>query len=132
MSEIKQPTSRRVFSPEYKMHIVNEVTQGTMSVSVISRQFDINHNQIFRWVREARDGKASWVTKAKQTTELVAPELAVSESLLPVTVVSEPVKPSVPPAPTTASMHSELHGGHRVVFHDNHPSIIKTVIEALT
>ena len=56
------------------MHIVNEFTQGTLSVSVISRQFDINHNQIFRWVREARDGKAFWVTKAKQITELVAPE----------------------------------------------------------
>ncbi|UTP72652.1 transposase [Alteromonas sp. LMIT006] len=132
MSGIKQTTSRRVFSPEYKMHIVNEVTQGTLSVSVISRQFDINHNQIFRWVREARDGKASWVTKAKQTTELVAPESAVSESLLPVTVVSEPVKPSVPPPPTAASMHIELRNGHRIVFHDNHPGFIKTVIEALT
>ena len=74
MSGIKQTTSRRVFSPECKMYIVNEVTQGTLSVSVISRQFDINHNQIFRWVREARDGKAFWVTKAKQITELVAPE----------------------------------------------------------
>ena len=132
MSEIKQTTSRRVFSPEYKMHIVNEVTQGTLSVSVISRQFDINHNQIFRWVREAKDGKAFWVTKAKQTTELVAPESTVSESLLPVTVVSEPVTPSVTPRSPTASMHIELHGGHRIVFHDNHPGLIKTVIEALT
>ncbi|MBE1286099.1 MAG: transposase [Alteromonadaceae bacterium] len=131
MSEIKQPTSRRVFSPEYKMHIVNEVTQGTMSVSVISRQFDINHNQIFRWMREARDGKASWVTKAKQTTELVVPESAVAETLLPVTVVSEPVKPSVSPAPTAASMHIELRNGHRIVFLNDNPSIIKAVVEAL-
>ena len=85
MSGIKQTTSRRVFSPEYKMHIVNEFTQGTLSVSVISRQFDINHNQIFRWVREARGGKAFWVTKAKQTTELViaAVLLILMVSVLP-------------------------------------------------
>ncbi len=132
MSGIKQTTSRRVFSPEYKMHIVNEVTQGTLSVSVISRQFDINHNQIFRWVREARTGTALWVTKAKQATELVAPESAVAETLLPVTVVSEPVKPSVSPAPTTASMHIELRNGHKIVFHDDNTNIIKAVVEALT
>jgi transposase len=132
MSGIKQTTSRRVFTPEYKMQIVNDVTQGTLSISAISRQHDINHNQIFRWVREARTGTALWVTKAKQSTGLVAPESPVAESLLPVTVASEPVKPSVTPATTAASMHIELRGGHRIVFHNDNLNIIKAVVEALT
>lgn len=72
------------------------------------------------------------MSEIKQTTELVTPESTVSESLLPVTVVSEPVTPSVTPRSPTASMHIELHGGHRIVFHDNHPGLIKAVVKALT
>ena len=131
MSGFKQFSSRRVFTPEYKMQIVNDVLKGDASVSVIARQYDVNNNQVFRWVREARLGKAYWVKKAQQITGLVSPDISVSEGLLPVKVVSESVKPTVSPPPASTSMHIELHGGHRIVFHNDNTHVIAAVIKAL-
>jgi transposase-like protein len=41
--------NRRSFSNAFKMQIVREAQAGELSISQISRNHDLNNNQIFRW-----------------------------------------------------------------------------------
>ncbi|WP_390881904.1 transposase, partial [Alteromonas oceanisediminis] len=49
---------RRAFTPQWKMDIVHRATSSSRSVSLIARENNINTNQVFRWVREAKQGQA--------------------------------------------------------------------------
>ncbi|MBT0587662.1 transposase, partial [Alteromonas sp. SM 2104] len=40
------------------MDIVHRATSSSRSVSLIARENNINTNQVFRWVREAKQGQA--------------------------------------------------------------------------
>jgi integron integrase len=53
MPALKHPDVRRVFSPEFKWQIVRESKESSLSVSELARKYDVNTNQVFRWVREA-------------------------------------------------------------------------------
>ncbi|WP_390881951.1 transposase, partial [Alteromonas oceanisediminis] len=52
------PVRRRAFTPQWKMDIVKPATTSPRSVSIIARENNINTNQVFRWVREAKQGQA--------------------------------------------------------------------------
>lgn len=71
------------FPPEFKWQIVQESKEQTLSVSELARKYDVNTNQVFRWVREVNAGQALWVRRAKG--EISAP-VATTSAFLPVSV----------------------------------------------
>lgn len=51
MNAGKQNKSRRTFTPECKFNIVKEASLKQASISTIARKYDVNTNQVFRWIR---------------------------------------------------------------------------------
>jgi transposase len=56
---------RRRRTPLEKLEIVLEALKQEQSVAQVAQQFEINANQLTRWIKEYREG-ASWVHKAQQ------------------------------------------------------------------
>ncbi|MCP3429127.1 transposase [Opacimonas viscosa] len=56
MSDIIHHTSRRIFSPQYKLEIVNEALAKQLSTAQVAQKHHINNNQVFRWCREYKLG----------------------------------------------------------------------------
>ena len=48
MSDIIHHTSRRIFSPQYKLEIVNEALAKQLSTAQVAQKHHINNNQVFR------------------------------------------------------------------------------------
>ncbi|EPD5143471.1 transposase [Vibrio metoecus] len=65
MSVLKPSDVCRAFSPEFKWQLVQESKTRTLSTSELVRKYDVNTNQVFRWVREAQLGEALLVRRAK-------------------------------------------------------------------
>jgi transposase-like protein len=64
MSDIIHHTSRRIFSPQYKLEIVNEALAKQLSTVQVAQKHHINNNQVFRWCREYNFCAARWVKVA--------------------------------------------------------------------
>ena len=47
---------RRRFTPEQKRAIVEETEQPGMSISLVSRKYEINPSQVFKWRRLMHEG----------------------------------------------------------------------------
>lgn len=94
------PSDRRIFTPEFKWNLVQEARQDSSSVSRLARQYDVNTNQVFRWIREAKRGQARWVRLAKlgNVAESVDGE---TPTFLPVTLAPPTSAHSLPPCVTT-------------------------------
>ncbi len=124
MSESKPSDVRRSFSPEFKWQLVQESKLRTLSTSELARKYDVNTNQVFRWVREAQLGKALWVRRAKG-------ELAIHEAptpFLPVSVRAAEVTPVVHQGAITVSFRS----GHQLVLHEATPDMLRQLVAALS
>ena len=52
MSALKPSDVRRSFSPEFKWQVVQESKARLLSASALARKYDVNTNQLFRWVRD--------------------------------------------------------------------------------
>ena len=61
MKQGNQNKPRRTFAPEHKLDIVKEANANKASVSTIARKYDVNANQLFRWMREVEHNKMRWV-----------------------------------------------------------------------
>ncbi|EKL33381.1 transposase family protein [Vibrio cholerae HE-40] len=125
MPELKQSDVRRVFSPEFKWQLVQESKEHTLSVSELARKYDVNTNQVFRWVREVDLGKALWVRRAKgEVNTPVAPT-----PFLPVSVRT------VNPAPVLHQPQSAItvsfRSGHQLVLHEVTPGMVQQLVAAL-
>ncbi len=55
----KHQSGRRQWSIDQKKQIIDEALSLGMSVSQVSRHYDLNANMIFRWMREMRRGRRS-------------------------------------------------------------------------
>jgi len=124
MSMLKQSDVRRAFSPEFKWQIVQETKERTLSVSELARKYDVNTNQVFRWVREVNLGKALWVRRAKgevDTPVATSPFLPVSvRAVNPAPVLHQPA--------ITVSFRS----GHQLVLHEATPGMLQQLVAALS
>jgi len=124
MSVLKQSDVRRSFSPEFKWQLVQDSKARMLSVSELARKYDVNTNQVFRWVREAQLGKALWVRRAKG--ELAIP--AEPNPFLPVSVRAAEVTPVVHQGAITVSFRS----GHQLVLHEATPDMLRQLVAALS
>lgn len=69
MSVLKPSDVRRSFSPEFKWQVVQESKARLLSASALARKYDVNTNQLFRWVRDAQAEKAShWSGAWREST----------------------------------------------------------------
>jgi transposase len=121
----KAPIVRRRFTDEEKRRAVEATFEAGVSMSQVSRRFDLNTNQLFAWRRQYQQGL-----------------LKDSGKLIPVKVVdpigSEPMKQSATSGnamSTTAgcSVEIDLAGGHRVRIQGKPDAdVVRLVLEALT
>jgi transposase len=121
----KAPIVRRRFTDEEKRRAVEATFEEGVSMSQVSRRFDLNTNQLFAWRRQYQQGLL------KDT----------GTRLIPVEVVdligTKPVKQSTASgnaASTTAdsSVEIELAGGHRVRIQGKPDvDIVRLILEAL-
>lgn len=124
MSVLKPSDVRRAFSPEFKWQLVQESKTRTLSTSELARKYDVNTNQVFRWVREAQLGKALWVRRAKG--ELAMP--AAPTPFLPVCVQAAEAAPTAHQGAITVSFRS----GHQLVLHQATPDMLRQLVTALS
>ena len=73
---------RRRFSAEQKVAMVREAMQPDRSIAEVGRLYDVNQNQLSRWIREYRDG-AAWSNQTLVPVELV--ETDAQEDAVPTT-----------------------------------------------
>jgi transposase-like protein len=66
MKQGNQNNPRRIFTPEHKFNIVKEANAQEASISTIARRYDVNANQLFRWIREVEQNKAKWVRSKRK------------------------------------------------------------------
>ncbi|EOX1304377.1 transposase [Vibrio cholerae] len=124
MPALKHPDVRGVFSPEFKWQIVRESKERTLSVSELARKYDVNTNQVFRWVREAEAGQALWVRRAKGE-----PDAPIAASVfLPVSVRPANAAPVLSQPAITVSFRS----GHQLMLHEATPAMLAQLVAALS
>jgi transposase len=118
----KYPNRRR-FSSAFKMQVVREAQAGELSISQISRKHDVNNNQIFRWLREVKQGQAAWVRHCYD-------QPPVDSVFLPVAIANKhetnAAKQSKRPIVTI-----ELADGHRVLLHEMNVNLLRTLLACL-
>ncbi|MEE2003425.1 transposase [Alkalimonas sp. MEB108] len=124
MPALKEPDRRRVFSPEFKWQIVQAAKERTLSVSELARKYDVNTNQVFRWVREADRGSALWVRRVQGEPETPVAPLP----FIPIiTKRAEPQQTAHQPAITVS-----FRSGHQLVLHEATPCILQQLVVALS
>ncbi len=99
---------RRSYSLELKRQIVQEALDGSASVSVVARRYDINTNQLFRWRRQYREGL---LRDEPPPQSLVPIEISQSRQELP--MVSAPAVAGH--RSEAGSLEVTLANGHQVV-----------------
>jgi len=127
MSEaIQKNPGRRSFSTAFKMQVVREAQAGELSISQISRKHDLNNNQIFRWLREVKQGQAAWVRRCYDQPALPSTDAV----FMPVTIAN---KPEAQPARQSKLpiVTIELAGGHRVILHEMNVNLLRTLLACL-
>jgi len=124
MSALKPSDVRRSFSPEFKWQVVQESKARLLSASALARKYDVNTNQLFRWVREAQLGKALWVRRTQG--ELAIPD--EPNPFLPVCVQAAEAPPTVHQGAITVSFRT----GHQLVLHQATPDMLRQLVAALS
>jgi transposase len=106
---------KRLWSKEQKQFIVAETMKPGASVSKVSRNYDINANQIFHWIKrlEAR------AQKNKQ-------------HIVPIGVIGAPPIPEMRGAPAAKRIEIELPNGTKVRIDDDiRMLVLKSVLDVL-
>lgn len=124
MSVLKPSDVRLSFSPEFKWQVVQESKARLLSASALARKYDVNTNQLFRWVRDAQVGKALWVRRAKGEQAMPA----APTPFLPVCVQAAEAPPTVHQGAITVSFRS----GHQLVLHEATPDMLRQLVAALS
>lgn len=129
MKESVQDKPRRKFTPHFKLDIVNEAKTRQASISIIARKYDVNANQVFRWIREVEQNKVRWVrivTGQHNTTKLPAQ----TPTFFPVTVSQhEAVHQTL--SATSPIVTIEFANGHRLQLHQDNPELLKQLVAVM-
>ena len=124
MSALKPSDVRRSFSPEFKWQVVQESKARLLSASALARKYDVNTNQLFRWVREAQLGKALWVRRAQGEQALPS----APTPFLPVCIQAAEALPTMHQGAITVSLRS----GHQLVLHQATPDMLRQLVAELS
>ncbi len=119
----KSVSKRRSYSRQLKRQIVQEALDGSVSVSVVARRYDINANQLFKWRRQYQQG-------------LLADD-ASPHALLPIEVQPAQDLPqtttAMPSGSEAARLEITLSNGHRLLITGTVcPVILRTTLEVLS
>jgi transposase-like protein len=129
MKQGNQNKPRRTFTPEHKLDIVKEAIANKASVSIIARKYDMNANQLFRWMREVEHNKMKWVRIA--TGQQTLSKLPVqTPTFLPVTV-SQQIPVQQAQSTTSPIVTLEFANGHRLQFHQDNPELLKQLVAVM-
>jgi transposase-like protein len=129
MKELSQNKPRRTFTPESKLDIVKEANAKQASISTLARKYDVNANQLFRWIREVEHNKVKWVRVATgQQTLMKLP--TQSPTFLPVTV-SHPTPVQQAQSATSPFVTLEFANGHRVQLYQDNPELLKQLVAVM-
>ena len=111
---------RRRFSEEFKNQVVKEMLEGRDSVSVISRRYDINANQLFMWRRHFLAREA-------------APDREISAgALLPIEIKPVTGGSCTPERQTFGRIEIALGAGRRITVHGEvHRKTLGAVLEMM-
>ena len=121
--------SRRRFKPETKLQIVQEALSGNLSKAAVARKYDVNTNQVCRWIREYQSG-AHWVpnTRSALLPLVIAPEPQVSAS----SISENPALPKPADHQTAiADVSVRFKSGHHLSVNSASPAHLTALIEAL-
>lgn len=123
MSDIIHHTSRRIFSPQYKLEIVNEALAKQLSTAQVAQKHHINNNQVFRWCREYKLGAARWVKVASNNPVIATQDNPEESKFLPITTQSNAntvTHNTKQQTPNSSTVVVELACGHVIKL--THPS----------
>lgn len=100
----KKYRRRRSWGDDEKAMICEQTRVPGVSVSQVARRYDVNANQVFKWLKEPRFAEA------------VPPDAETEPRFLPVEIIEAgPEEVPTPPADLpTAQLEIELAGGHRL------------------
>ncbi|MGB3668386.1 MAG: transposase [Bermanella sp.] len=129
MKDGNQNKPRRIFTPEHKFNIVKEANAKQASISTIARKYDVNANQVFRWIREVELNQVRWVRVANGQQTLT--KLPVqTPTFLPVTVSQrDPVQQVQPQSSPIVTL--DFAKGHRLQLHQDNPELLKQLVAAM-
>ena len=116
----------RRHTPSEKLEIVLEALKKEQSVAQLALQFEINANQLTRWIKEYREG-ASWAHKAQEIFLPVSIEPDNKAGVLIPETQTVTTKRNFPPACATIVFNN----GHRLELSKPTPVMIKSLVEAL-
>lgn len=125
MPSSKSSEGRRTYSPQFKWKLAQEYKAGSLSMSALARQHDVNANQLFRWVREAELGQALWVRRVANNDPAISLEPC---PFLPVKVQANEVLPALHSGAITVSFRS----GHQLVLQEATPDMLRQLVAALS
>ena len=134
MSDIIHHTSRRIFSPQYKLEIVNEALAKQLSTAQVAKKHHINNNQVFRWCREYKLGVARWVKVSSNHPVIATQDKPEETKFLPITTQSSAntvTRNTKQQTPNSSSLVVELASGH--VLKLTHPTAetIKQILSVI-
>ena len=107
---VKQYRRRRAWSVEEKSMICAQTRVAGVSVAQVARRYDVNANQVFKWLKEPRFAAPS------------APDgdddPQTGPMFLPVTIIGEASEETeaqeLSPCSSTGHLEIDLAGGHRL------------------
>ena len=134
MSDIIHHTSRRIFSPQYKLEIVNEALAKQLSTAQVAQKHHINNNQVFRWCREYKLGAARWVKVASNNPVIATQDNPEETKFLPISTQSNAntvTHNTKQQTPNSSTVVVELASGH--VLKLTHPTAetIKQILSVI-
>lgn len=122
--------SRRHFKPEVKLQIVQDALKGTLSKAAVARKYNVNANQVCRWVREFRAG-ARWVPESPVTLLPAIVDSTEARECRAFNDSSDRSECSNSKVPAGPVIQVHFNSGHQLVIDTVTPSQLKMLIEAL-
>lgn len=134
MSDIIHHTSRRIFSPQYKLEIVNEALAKQLSTAQVAQKYHINNNQVFRWCREYKLGAARWVKVASNNPVIATQDNPEETKFLPITTQSNAntvTHNTKQQTPNSSTVVAELASGHVIKLTHPTAETIKQILSVI-
>ncbi|CAD6165531.1 transposase [Escherichia coli] len=130
--------TRRIFSNEFKLHMVELASKPNANVAQLAREHGVDNNLIFKWLRLwQREERISRRMPPTIVSPTVPQSFPASPTLVPVELIDTPRCATDAPAPEAlsvacaASCHVEFHYG-KMTLENPSPELLTVLIRELT
>ncbi|EPY9990305.1 transposase [Escherichia coli] len=130
--------TRRIFSNEFKLHMVELASKPNANVAQLAREHGVDNNLIFKWLRLwQREIRISRRIPPTIVGPTVPQSFPASPTLVPVELTDTPLCATDAPAPEAlsvacaASCHVEFHYG-KMTLENPSPELLTVLIRELT